>query len=50
MEELKEIKKRLGCLEVCQNGFIKVSDVKNVIAFIEGLVFEKENKDGTGNM
>lgn len=50
MDELNEIKKRLGCLEVCQNGFIKVSDVKNIIAFIEGLVFEKENKDGTGNM
>lgn len=50
MDELKEIKKRLGCLEVCQNGFIKVSDVKNVIAFIEGLMYGKENKDGTGNM
>jgi len=47
---LKEIKKRLGCLEVCQNGYIKVSDIKNVIAFIEGLMYGKENKDGTGNM
>ena len=50
MDELKEIKKRLGCLEVCQNGYIKVSDIKNVIAFIEGLMYGKENKDGTGNM
>lgn len=50
MNDLKEIRKRLCCLEVCQNGFIKVSDVKNVIAFIEGLMYEKENKNGTGNM
>lgn len=50
MNDLNEIKKRLCHLEVRQNGFIKVDDVKMVIAFIEGLMYEKENKDGTGNM
>lgn len=50
MNELNEIRKRLCCLEVKQNGFIKVDDVKAVITFIEGLMYVKDNKDGTGNM
>lgn len=49
MKELEEIKTRLNTLKVCQNGFIRVDDVKNVIAFIEGLMYIKENKDGTEN-
>lgn len=49
MNELNEIRKRLCCLEVKQNGFIKVGDVKAVITFIEGLMYVKENKDGTEN-
>lgn len=44
MKELEEIKKKLNALAVCQNCYIKVSDVKNVIAFIEGLIYEKETK------
>lgn len=44
MNELNEIKRRLGTLKVCQNGFINVDDVKSVIAFIEGLIFEENNR------
>ena len=51
MDELKEIKRRLSILDIRQNGYIKVEDVRNVIAFIEGLMmFVEENKDGTENM
>lgn len=45
MNELKEIKRRLSTLEACQNGYIRVEDVNNIITFIEGLIFLKENKD-----
>lgn len=45
MSELEEIKRRLSTLEVLQNGYIKVEDVKSVVTFIEGLMYEKENKD-----
>lgn len=45
MDELKEIKRRLSTLDIRQNGYIKVEDVRNVIDFIEGLIFVKENKD-----
>lgn len=45
MDELKEIKRRLSILDIRQNGYIKVEDVRNVIDFIEGLIFVKENKD-----
>lgn len=48
-KELKEIKRRLQTIQVCQNGFVRVDDVKEVIAFIEGLMYVKENKDGTEN-
>lgn len=48
MDELKEIKRRLSILDIRQNGYIKVEDVRNVINFIEGLMmFVKENKDET---
>ena len=50
MKELEEIKRRIQKIQLCQNGFVRVNDVKEVITFIEGLLFEKENKDGTGNM
>lgn len=48
MNELDEIKRRLSILDIRQNGYIKVEDVRNVINFIEGLMmFAKENKDET---
>lgn len=47
MDELNEIKRRLSILNIRQNGYIKVEDVRNVINFIEGLMFAKENKDET---
>ena len=47
MNELKEIKRRLSILDIRQNGYIKVEDVHNVITFIEGLIYVKENKDET---
>lgn len=47
MNELKEIKRRLSILDIRQNGYIKVEDVRSVIDFIEGLIYEKENKDET---
>lgn len=40
MDELKEIKRRLSILNIRQNGYIKVEDVHNVIAFIEGLIYD----------
>ena len=40
MDELKEIKRRLSILDIRQNGYIKVEDVQNVIAFIEGLMYD----------
>lgn len=40
MSELEEIKRRLEALDVCQNGYINVKDVYNVIAFIEGLIYD----------
>ena len=49
MDELKEIKRRLSILDIRQNGYIKVEDVHNVIAFIEGLICVKENKDDRKN-
>lgn len=48
MDELKEIRKRLGCLEVLENDFIKASDVIAVCAFIEGLMYQKGIKDESG--
>lgn len=45
MDELKEIKRRLSILDIRQNGYIKVEDVRSVIDFIEGLIYEKEKKD-----
>lgn len=60
MDELKEIKRRLEALSASNNGCVSIDDVKNVIAFIDGLIYEndfikgltyeKENKDGTGDM
>lgn len=47
MNELKEIKRRLSILDIHQNGYIKVEDVRDVIAFIEGMIYEKENKNET---
>lgn len=47
MSELKEIKRRLSILDIHQNGYIKVEDVRNIITFIEGLIYEKEKKDET---
>lgn len=49
MNELKEIKRRLSILDIRQNGYIKVEDVRNIITFIEGLIYEKENKDDRKN-
>lgn len=40
MSELKEIKRRLSILDIRQNGYIKVEDVRNIITFIEGLMYE----------
>lgn len=40
MNELKEIKRRLSILDIRQNGYIKVEDVRSVIDFIEGLIYE----------
>ena len=42
MDELKEIKRRLSILDIRKNGYIKVEDVRSVIDFIEGLIYEKE--------
>ena len=39
MDELKEIKRRLSILDIRQNGYIKVEDVRSVIDFIEGLIY-----------
>lgn len=60
MNELEEIKRRLMLLSASNNGCVSIEDVKNVIAFIDGLIYEndfikcliyeKENKDGTENM
>ena len=47
MNELEEIKRRLSILDIRQNGYIKVEDVRSIIYFIEGLIYEKENKDET---
>ena len=47
MNELKEIKRRLSILDIRHNGYIKVEDVHNVIAFIDGLMFGKEKIDET---
>ena len=47
MDELKEVKRRLSILNISQNGYIKVEDVRSVIDFIEGLIYEKEKKDET---
>ena len=44
MDELKEIKRRLSILDIRKNGYIKVEDVRSVIDFIEGLIYEKEKK------
>ena len=49
MNELKEIKRRLSILDIRQNGYIKVEDVHNVVAFIDGLIYLKENKDDRKN-
>ena len=45
MNELKEIKRRLQILNIRINGYIKVEDVHNVIAFIDGLIYVNENKE-----
>lgn len=47
MSELETIRKLLLELDVCQNGYIKVEDVRNVVAFIDGLMFVKDNEDET---
>ena len=49
MNELKEIKRRLSILDIRQNGYIKVEDVRSVIDFIDGLIFVKDNKDDRNN-
>ena len=49
MDELKEIKRRLSILDIRQNGYIKVEDVRSVIDFIDGLIFVKDNKDDRNN-
>ena len=41
MDELKEVKRRLSILDIRQNGYIKVEDVRSVIDFIEGLIYER---------
>ena len=47
MDELEEVKKRLLALGASNNGCVSIEDVKNVVAFIDGLMFRKENKDET---
>ena len=47
MSELDEIKHRLEAIRASNNGCVNIEDVKNAIAFIEGLIYEKENKDET---
>ena len=44
MNELKEIKRRLLALGASNNGCVSIEDVKNLVAFIDGLMFVKENK------
>lgn len=45
MNELEEVKRRLLALRASNNGCVSIEDVKNVVAFIDGLIFVKENKD-----
>lgn len=49
MDELKEIKRRLSVLDIRQSGYIKVEDVRYIVAFIDGLIYVKENKDDRKN-
>lgn len=45
MSELEEVKQRLLALGASNNGCVNIEDVKNVVAFIEGMMFAKgENK------
>ena len=45
MNELEEVKRRLLALSASNNGCVSIEDVKNIVAFIDGLIFVKENKD-----
>lgn len=47
MNELEEVKQRLLALGASNKGCISIEDVKNVVAFIDGLMFGKEKKDET---
>ena len=47
MDELKEIKRRLSILDIRQNGYIKLEDVRSVIDFIEGLIYKMEKINET---
>lgn len=47
MDELDEVKRRLLALSASNNGCVSIEDVIKVVAFIEGLIYEKENKDET---
>ena len=47
MNELEEVKQRLLALGASNKGCVSIEDVKNVVAFIDGLMFEKGKKDET---
>lgn len=47
MNELEEVKQRLLALDASNNGCVSIEDVKNVVAFIDGLMFRKEKIDET---
>lgn len=40
MNELEEVKQRLLALGASNNGCVSIEDVKNVVAFIDGLIYE----------
>lgn len=40
MSELEEVKQRLLALGASNNGCVSIEDVKNVVAFIDGLIYE----------
>ena len=42
MDELEEVKQRLLALGASNNGCVNIEDVKNVVAFIDCLMFAKE--------
>lgn len=42
MDELEEVKQRLLALGASNDGRVSIEDVKNIVAFIDGLMFRKD--------